>query len=188
MIIILGIIAVFIVLCWAGSEYLTRSYHRNQNDASKHSLNRQLKLISDAIDAMDGFEFESFCCELFKMNGYKANLTPKTRDGGKDVIVKDKNGLMYIECKHYAEENKITVNLMHKLISACVVDDVKRGLFITTSNFSYESINLAERCKQVKINIWYKCDVLDFCKNIDRMQLLEWLGYDRDEVLKYCTI
>jgi HJR/Mrr/RecB family endonuclease len=188
MIIILGILAVFIFMCWIGSIYLTRSNYKNENDPKKYSLNRQLKLISDSIDAMDGFQFEQFIAEIFRLSGLNAKTTGKTRDGGKDVIVKDKNGIMYIECKHYAEENKITVNLMHKLISACVVDNVKRGLFITTSNFSYESISLAERCKQVDINIWYKSDILDFCRNIDRIQLLEWLGYDKNEVLKYCTI
>jgi restriction system protein len=137
---------------------------------------------------MDGFQFEAFCTYMFQLGGFNAINTKKTHDGGKDIIIKDKKGKMYVECKCYAEENKITVNYIHKLISACVVDNVKRGLFITTSNYSYEAINLAERCKQVDITIWYKCDILDFCKNIDRMILLEWLGYNKDEILKYCEL
>jgi HJR/Mrr/RecB family endonuclease len=185
---LLGIFTVFILLCWLGGELITRSNLKNQNNPVKYSLNRQLKLISNAIDGLDGFQFEEFISYMFNLGGMKAKTTPKTRDGGKDVIVKDKQGTIYVECKHYAENNKITVNLIHKLISACVVDEVKRGIFITTSNFSKESIDLADRCKQVDIQIWYKSDVLDFCKSIDRMELLEWLGYDKDEVLKYCTI
>lgn len=185
---LLGVIIVFIIMCWLGGELIAYSNLKSQNDTIKYSLNRQLKLISNAIDRMDGFEFENFCCEVFRLNGFKATVTPKTRDGGKDVIVKDNEGIVYVECKHYAENNKITVNLIHKLISACVVDNVKRGIFITTSNFSKESIDLADRCRQVDIQIWYTSDIIDYCRNIDRMELLEWLGYNRDEVLRYCTI
>jgi HJR/Mrr/RecB family endonuclease len=167
---------------------MTRSNYKNKHDPNKYSLNRQLKLLSNGIDSLDGFQFESFVAYMFQLGGLKANVTSKTRDGGKDVVVKDKQGLMYVECKHYAEENKITVNLIHKLISACVVDNVKRGIFITTSNYSYEAINLAEKCKQVDIKIWYKSDVISYCRKLDVIQLLEWLGYDKTQVLKYCTI
>jgi predicted helicase len=103
-------------------------------------------------------------------------------------ILKDKDGLIYVECKHYNESNKITVNLIHKLISACTVDGIKRGIFITTSVYTSSSIELVEKCDSVDIDIWYKDDLLEFCKNIDRIELLEWLGYDKDEVLKYCAI
>jgi HJR/Mrr/RecB family endonuclease len=176
------------LLCWIASEYITRSNYKNDHNPEKYSLNRQLKLLSDGIDRLDGFQFEEFVGYMFQLSGLKANTTSRTRDGGKDVIVKDKKGLIYIECKHYAEENKITVNLIHKLISACVVDNVKRGIFNTTSNYSYEALSLAERCKQVDIKIWYKSDVIDYCRKLDMMELLEWLGYDRNQVLKYCTI
>lgn len=185
---ILGIVIIFIVLCWISSEYITHSNYKNENDTVKCSINRQLKLLSNAIDSMDAFQFEEFIAILFNMNGFKAKTTPKTRDGGKDVIVKDKGKIIYVECKHYAEENKITVNYIHKLISACVIDNVKQGIFITTSNYSSEAIRIANKCKQVDIDIWYKCDVLDYCRNIDMLKLLEWVGYDKDEVLRYCMV
>lgn len=185
---ILGIISVFIFLCWIASEWIIHSNYKDGYDTKNCNINRQLKLLSDAIDQLDGFDFEEFIAHVFNMNGLKANTTPKTRDGGKDVIVKDKGKIMYIECKHYAEENKITVNYIHKLISACVIDNVKRGIFITTSNYSKESIKIANKCKVVNIEIWYKSDVLDYCKNVDMLELLEWIGYDRDEVLRYCMV
>jgi len=185
---ILGITSVFILICWMASEWIIRSNYKDSHDNRKCSINRQLKLLSDAIDSMDGFQFEEFIAILFNMNGLKANTTPKTRDGGKDVIVKDKGKITYIECKHYAEENKITVNYIHKLISACVIDNVKQGIFITTSNYSSEAIRIANKCKVVDIEIWYKSDVLDYCRKIDILELLEWVGYDRDEVLRYCMV
>jgi HJR/Mrr/RecB family endonuclease len=185
---ILGVICAFIILCWIGSEWIIRSNYKDSHDSKKYSTNRQLKLLSDAIDGLDGFQFEEFISKMFNLGGMKAKVTPKTRDGGKDVIIKDKGKITYIECKHYAEENKITVNYIHKLISACVIDNVSNGIFITTSNYSKESIAIAKKCKAVNIDIWYKDDVLEFCKGINMLELLDWLGYNRDEVLKYCMI
>jgi HJR/Mrr/RecB family endonuclease len=184
----ISIIVVFLLLCWLASEHITNSNLRNKKDPLKYSLNKQLKLLSDSIDKLDGFQFEEFCTELFRLGGFQAKTTSKTNDGGKDIILKDKDGLIYVECKHYNESNKITVNLIHKLISACTVDGIKRGIFITTSVYTSSSIELVEKCDTVNIDIWYKDDLLEFCKNIDRIELLEWLGYDKDEVLKYCAI
>jgi HJR/Mrr/RecB family endonuclease len=188
MVFILGIFVVFILLCWIASECMIRNNYRDSHDSRKCSINRELKLISEAIDRLDGFQFEEFIAHIFIMNGLNATVTSKTRDGGKDVILKDKDGTMYVECKHYAEKNKISTNYIHKLVSACVIDGVKRALFITTSAYNKDSIALIKKCKVVNIDIWYKDDVLEYCKGIDRLELLEWLGYNRDEVLKYCTI
>ena len=171
MYLILGIISVFILVCWIASEWIIRGNYKDSHDVVKYSINRQLKLISDAIDKLDGFQFESFCCHMFNLGGLNAKVTPRTRDGGKDIIIKDKDGIMYVECKHYAEGNKISTNFIHKLISACVVDSVNRAIFITTSSFNKDSIALIKKCKVVDIDIWYKDDVLDFCRNIDRLEL-----------------
>lgn len=188
MLFILVCLGIFIIVCWIASELIIRKNYKDNHDIEKYSINKQLKLLSDAIDGLDGFEFENFCTYMFKLGGLNAKVTKRTNDGGKDIILKDKNGIVYVECKHYAEENKITVNLIHKLISACTVDNVTRAIFITTSTYTSSSIELAKKCKTINIELWYKDDILNLCRKIDRLELLEWLGYDRNEVLKYCTI
>ena len=188
MLFILVCLGIFIIVCWIASELIIRKNYKDNHDIEKCSINKQLKLLSDAIDGLDGFEFENFAQQVFILSGLKAKVTPKTNDGGKDIIIKDKDGIVYIECKHYAEKNKITVNLIHKLISACTVDNVTRAIFITTSSYTSSSIELAKKCKTINIELWYKDDMLNLCRNIDMLRLLEWLGYDRNEVLKYCMV
>ena len=144
-----------------------------------------LKLIEKEIDEMDGFKFEEFCCKLFNMNNFKAKTTPKTGDGGRDIIIKDYKGTIYVECKHYNIHNKIGTNLIHKLISSCVVDNIERGIFITTSTYTKESVKLVEKCKVVKIDLWYKEDLLELCKNINMYDMLMWLGYSKNYIDYY---
>lgn len=185
---ILAIVIVFFALCWVSSEWMINDNYKREHDPEKYSINRQLEILDDAISNMDGFQFEVFCCQVLNMGGLKATTTPKTRDGGKDIIIDDEDGTIYVECKHYADGNKISTNFIHKLISACAVDGVKRALFITTSSYNKDSLALIKKCKIVNIDVWYKGDILNYCRDIDILELLEWLGYDKNEVLQYCTI
>ena len=185
---ILVCIGVFVILCWIGSEWMISENYKNEHDPKKYSINRQLQIIDTAIDNLDGFQFEEFCCKVLNLGGLKSTTTPKTRDGGKDIIINDEDGTIYVECKHYADGNKISTNFIHKLVSACVIDGVNRAIFITTSSYNKEAINLVKKCNVVDIDIWYKGDILNLCRDIDMLELLDWLGYDKNEVLKYSTI
>lgn len=169
---LLSFIFVFIFMCWLGSKYIIYCNRKlyNNIDYDKENI---LKELSYKIDYMDGFEFEEFCYKVFKANGYKAKLTPKTNDGGKDIILKRDNNTIYVECKHYAEENKITVNLIHKLISACTVDNISHGIFITTSSYTSSAVDLKNKSRSLKIDLWYKDDILRLCNNIDNNILIQ---------------
>ena len=181
MYLILSLIGVFIGICWISSNLIIKSNSKYYS-SDKYKRKILLKIISKEIDDMDCFKFEEFCCKLFNMNGFKAKTTSKTRDGGKDIIVKDDEGTIYIECKHYDTNNKINVNLIHKLISSCAVDNISRGIFITTSTYTKSSLELINKCNIVKIGAWYKEDLLGMCKDIDLLDLLNWLGYSRQYV------
>lgn len=80
-----------------------------------------------------------------------------------------------MECKHYS--STIPSDFVHKLISVCVCNNVKNGLFITTSNYSKDCLDIAKSCKVVNIVFWDKNDVLEMCEKINMTDLLEWLGY-----------
>ena len=44
-------------------------------------------------------EFEEFCANVYRKLGYKAKITQFGNDGGKDVILSDKdNNVIYVEC------------------------------------------------------------------------------------------
>lgn len=57
------------------------------------------------VDRMDGHEFEYFCAELLRKNGYdKAEVTPGSGDQGIDVIAY-KDGIKFgVQCKCYTSD------------------------------------------------------------------------------------
>ena len=64
----------------------------------------------------DPFSFEEYCAALFRAMGKRAHTTPRTNDGGYDVIVSDNNGLNgIVECKCYAPDSK-AVSYTHLLL------------------------------------------------------------------------
>lgn len=65
-------------------------------------------------------EFEEVVAEIFSANGYEVTLTQETRDGGKDIIVKQmvmgSPFVMFIECKQYNAKNKVSVNINTRIM------------------------------------------------------------------------
>ena len=50
---------------------------------------------------LDGWEFEEEVARIFRLNGYKAEVTKKTGDGGIDIILYKDNLKYIVQCKHY---------------------------------------------------------------------------------------
>ena len=104
-------------------------------------------------------QFEQLVAELLKKEGFTANLTKQTHDGGKDIFIAQNSSLgnfmYYIECKQYSPENKVGVNLVRELYGTLSHDRATAGLMVTTSSFSKEAIEFAQ-------NIKYQLSLKDF--------------------------
>lgn len=133
-----------------------------------------LKQIEKLIWRLDGFQFEEFCSMLFSLKGIKNDLTSKTGDGGKDIILRTDEGKIYVECKHYSPKNLVSNPLIMKLIGSCTVDNINKAIFITTSGYSKEAINTIDNCKSIKIDRFYMNDLLEMCK-LNTGYVLNWL-------------
>lgn len=156
-----------------GSFVMTQDALESINP-NKLSLKENIKLIEKEIWKLDGFQFEEFCTMLFALQGLKATNTKKTGDGGKDIILKDKDGYIYVECKHYSEKNKISSPHITKLIGRCAVDNVSRAIFITTSSYTADAINTMQESNNIQVLRYYMNDLLDMAKT-DPYYVLNWL-------------
>jgi hypothetical protein len=92
--------------------------------------------------------FEELVAELLEREGFKVNLTKQTRDGGKDIFVAQKNRLgnflYYVECKQYAPENPVGVNLVRELYGTISADRATAGLLVTSSYFTSDAISFTQ--------------------------------------------
>lgn len=88
-------------------------------------------------------QFEEFVAETLNQLGFRdIILTPRSRDGGKDVIASHEiNGIplaFYFECKQYSESNKIQLDTLRALLGTMAHDarNVNKGVLVTTSTFT----------------------------------------------------
>ena len=67
-------------------------------------------------------------------------ICQQTRDGGKDLIILDHreigNFLIYAECKHYAPDRPVGVNVVSDLVGRMAADRATAGMVVTSSYFS----------------------------------------------------
>ncbi|WP_346889161.1 restriction endonuclease [Clostridium sp. UBA1056] len=99
-------------------------------------INYSHRQIERMIREMSPREFEVFISELYKNMGYVVELTPETCDGGKDIILYDKNeSMIYVECKHFAENNYVGREICQKLIGSITIDGADSGVIVCTGKF-----------------------------------------------------
>lgn len=110
---------------------------------------------------LSGNDFEDVMTEIYRRLGYNVERTKKTRDGGKDIIIRKPEILgdfvYYVECKRNAENRKIGVGIVKNLHSTVTADNVNGGIIVTTSYFSKDAQNFIRNN-----NLGYKIKMQDF--------------------------
>ena len=88
------------------------------------------------------FEFEEMIANLFMELGYTVELTQRTRDGGKDIFVAQKNDigsfLFFVECKKYAPNRPVGIDVVRNLYGVIGMENQRAtgGIIATTSRFT----------------------------------------------------
>ena len=109
-----------------------------------HSLIEKVNENPNLIFQLTSRNFEELVAELLEKEGFNVNLTKQTRDGGKDILVAQKNNLgnflYYVECKHHTLDNPVRVNLVRELYGTVSADRATAGLLVTSSYFTKNAI------------------------------------------------
>ena len=85
--------------------------------------------------------FEAVIAELLAGFGWEVSVTPATRDGGYDIlgVTTDDSGLRtswIIECKRYAADNKVGVQIARQIAGVKGHIGVPNAVIVTTSSFT----------------------------------------------------
>lgn len=117
------------------------------------------ELADEILEAIQSFSpqfFERLVLDLLLAMGYgnkyenASFLRGKSGDGGIDgVINQDALGLdvIYVQAKRYKTENKITPHQIRDFIGSLMSESCNKGVFITTSSFTQDSIKHLQSSK-----------------------------------------
>lgn len=114
-------------------------------------------------------EFEEVIAELLAKQGFKVELTQRTKDGGYDIIAllnyKQHNPLKFlVECKRYTDK-KVGIEVIRSFKHVIDKTNVNRGIIATTSYFTKGAL---DEQKGYPLLLDYR----------DKDQVIEWVkGY-----------
>lgn len=94
-------------------------------------------------------KFEELIAEILSDFGFYVELTPATRDGGKDIYAYIKNQIcsfiMFVECKKWTPTKHVGLEVVQRLYGVQQINKANRSMVVTTSFFTKPAI---EECKQ----------------------------------------
>jgi RecJ-like exonuclease len=131
----------------------------------------------ELLNQIEPREFEEFVADLFKQQGFKVEVTQKTRDGGKDIIAirSDLNiNVKYIiECKKYSQTNKVGVELVRQLYGVQQAESANKSVLVTTSSFTKGAIDFAnQQTTKWQMDLKPFSDLLQWVKKVYGQQPL----------------
>lgn len=104
-------------------------------------------------------KFEELIAELLRDRGYEVQLTPSSKDGGRDILAIKREdigcALTLVECKRYAEGNRVGVDVVRGLYGVVSAENATKGLIATTSYFT-------SGAKAFRDRVQYRLSLADF--------------------------
>lgn len=158
-------------------EYLREIYSAEDLFYLHESIAELIAALKESpylLDKVTPRQFEEIMAEVFRSKGFEVDLTKRTRDGGKDIIAVHTDAIgikskYFIECKRYAESNKISVDVVRSLYGVMnTIDGPNKAIIVTTSTFTDDARKFVKREARSSWDLAL----------VDRTQLLDWLhGY-----------
>lgn len=141
---------------------------KNFKNTSNINVEKEINRIKYRLDDR---EFEIWCGELFNKLGYFTIVTPRCSDGGKDIILRSKDGVItYVECKHYKDDNKVGREIIQKACGSAWLDKVDNVIVITTSTFNKNAIECVKG-RTDKVNLIDIDDIRDLLVEINKQKV-----------------
>jgi hypothetical protein len=137
--------------------YLGSESNINNNQINLEVIDANSRLITylarypEFLREIDPRKFEEIVAEIFHKKGFSVTLTPRTRDGGKDIYALQHgifgSQLLIIECKRYSSTNKVGVELVRGIYGVKMAERATAAMLITTSYFTKAAIDFASPLK-----------------------------------------
>lgn len=125
------------------------------------------------LNELDPRQFEELIAELLQRDGWDVLLTPKTKDGGVDVIAERRDPLIgrirsVWEAKRYGEGRKVRLATVRELSASVVDHSATKGVIVTTGNLTGPALSYVEQ-QSYRLSVKEYGNVLDWL--LGRVQL-----------------
>lgn len=134
-----------------------------ENNLSEESVFDDEKLEEPLVEKTTrelGTNLEDMVEKILQDRGFSTETRTKIRGSSGqlneiDIVAKRNRVVLAVECKNYAESNKVGIKEIRDFSAKLDDLDINKGLFITNSDFSQDAIGWATNNPQLKqIELW----------------------------------
>jgi len=119
-------------------------------------------------------DVERLAAEVFEGLGFDVQLTPSSKDGGKDVILTLNTGnaarSFIIEIKHWRSNQLVGSNHVKKFTKVIVKEKRDRGLLLSTYGFNKNYYECLTESEEKIISFGGKEKLVELCRTYERIQ------------------
>ncbi|MEI7178143.1 restriction endonuclease [Pectobacterium carotovorum] len=131
-----------------------------------------------ALDNLEWRDLERLLAEAFEGIGFTVTLTPPSKDGGKDIILKyevsgEKKSYI-VEVKHWRAGGKVGANDVVSFLNVIVNEKHNAGVFISTYGFTKNAFESLTRIERDTIKFGSEPTVVSICKTYVRINNGLW--------------
>lgn len=133
-------------------------------------------------------DVERIVAELFNGLGYKTQLTPASKDGGKDVIIEflsSKSNKSYIvEIKHWRSMQKVGKKSVTEFLKVIAKEKREGGVFLSTYGFTENLIESLTTIEREKVKFGEEDKIHSLCHTYVKKKAGLWIkDLNLDKVL-----
>ena len=112
------------------------------SDKPVQTMNERIELYNDKFDYMTGADFEIYCADLLRKNGFTdVTVTSTSGDFGADIIATQNKIKYAIQCKCYSSD--IGVDAVYQVTGGMKYYDTNVGVVLTNRYFTRQAKELA---------------------------------------------
>lgn len=119
-------------------------------------------------------DFELLVAYLYRKKGYQVNITPRTRDGGYDIVAEKQSSRelqrFHVECKRY--EESVGVRIVRAVLGTLVVKKATKAVIVTSSNFTDTAKKEAYQSQRMEL-----LNVTDFDTDMRKFVDANWTAH-----------
>lgn len=158
---------------WVGRLEEMPSVDFDQVNVIRRELSRKLIMLiakhPRSLDEIEWREMERLLSEVFEGLGFEATLTPGSKDGGKDIILKcrvaSKTHTYYVEVKHWRSGQRVGSGAISDFLNVIVNEEVDGGLYLSTYGYCSNAIESLTKFERTTVRFGKENKVVSLCKS-----------------------
>lgn len=119
-------------------------------------------------------DLERTIYELFNEIGFKATLTPPSKDGGKDVILEcEIEGIpksYIVEIKHWRSQQKVGQKAIKEFTKVIINEKREKGLFLSTYGYTQNYYECLTKTERNIIGFGEKEKIVELCHTYEKIK------------------